>query len=260
MPFRRSPPTGPQPPSCSRVLGLGPELYYYHYTEPSFAHLSGFFYGVQGFYKVTQDIFSFKLELAAAAASLDYSSPGSGTASGATNYNIEPRMLVETNFKASPTVSVVPYFGFGFRYLYDGQSGQMSSLGASGYDRSSNYYYMPFGFTVPVEVAQGWTITPLAEYDLFLYGHQHSYLTDVPGFQNDIDNTQHHGTGFRASLMADAKTSIGEIQFGPFVRYWRIGASNLKPVIFDGATVGFGQEPGNHTIEIGASAFYVFNW
>jgi len=239
-------------------LGLGPEIYYYHYTEPSFAHLQGAFYGVAGFYKVTQDAFSLKLEVHGAGGSLDYSSPISGTDNGITNYTVEPRLLVQATFKAGSQVQVTPYLGFGFRYLFDGQSGTVASTGAAGYDRSSNYYYMPFGVEVPIAVADGWKITPTAEYDLFLYGHQHSYLTDVPGFQNDLDNTQHRGTGFRASLMAEGKTPIGEFQFGPFVRYWRIGASNLQPVIFDGMQVGVGQEPANHTIELGAAAFYVF--
>jgi hypothetical protein len=51
--------------------------------------------------------------------------------------------------------------------------------------------------------------------------------------------------------MAGTTWNGRSIEFGPFVRYWNIDDSEVKPVAFNGVTIGGGFEPENETVEVG---------
>jgi hypothetical protein len=239
----------------SQTFEIGPDIYYYHYTEPHFAHLDGFMYGATGAFSINYDQLSLRFEGRGATGSLKYD--GSGTSSGNDNYTAEARIILKREFDIDETWGVSPYFGIGFRYLFDAQGGIATSTGALGYDRESHYYYVPVGFDLPVNIAPDWRMVPNVEYDFLFVGKQTSYLTNVPGISNDITNTQTGGHAFRASLMLEGKTPIGEVRFGPYIRYWSIGTSNTQPLSINGVAL-YGQEPGNHTVEAGGSLVYIF--
>ncbi len=234
---------------------IGPDVYYYHYTEPGFAHYLGFFYGADAAYTVSYNKLGLRLEGRAAAASLKYD--GSGTSNGNDHYTAETRALLEREFAIDDNWSITPYAGIGFRDLFDASGGVVTSTGALGYDRESHYYYLPIGLQVPVTLAPDWRIVPSVEYDYLIQGYQHTYLTNIPGFSNDLTNSQSEGHGFRASLMVEGKTPIGSVKFGPYLRYWSIGVSNVQSTSYFGTPL-IGYEPGNHTVEAGASLVYIF--
>jgi hypothetical protein len=241
----------------SQSVEFGPDVYYYHYTEPEFAHLLGAFYGADAAYAITYDEMSLRFEGRGAGGSLKYD--GSGTSSGNRNYTAEARAILEREFPVDDTWSVTPFTGFGFRYLFDNQAAIVTTTGAPGYDRESHYYYFPVGVKFPVTVSPGWRVVPSFEYDFIYRGYQYTYLTNLPGYSNDLANSQNSGHAFRVSLTVEAETPIGEVKVGPYLRYWSIGASNTQNFSYFGAP-GYGYEPGNHTVEAGAALVYVFKY
>ncbi len=130
-----------------------------------------------------------------------------------------------------------------------------TTTGAVGYDRLSQYFYIPVGLSFSF-VAGSWILRPSAEYDYLVRGKQTSYLSQA-GANGDVSNTQNHGYGLRGALLAETGTPWGRIAFGPFVRYWNIGES--KPAFFTVGGVLFeGIEPHNKTLEAGATLRFRF--
>lgn len=133
------------------------------------------------------------------------------------------------------------YFGLGYRTLTDHLGHKLSSTGAAGYDRLSQYYYAPVGF-VSEKDGKRWQF----QYNYFLRGSQTSYLTQVAGYGNDLKNTQKNGYGLSVSY--SPVTAGWEI----FWRYWSIGDSDRQNLYSTGgALLGTGYEPRNTTSELG---------
>jgi len=130
------------------------------------------------------------------------------------------------------------YIGLGYRYLNDD-----SSSDASGYERESNYLYMPVGVETSRAVDGGWVVGGTAEFDVFLWGHQTSDLRKFG--EGVIENDQHSGYGFRASLRFEKDDFVIE----PFIRYWNIDESDV-----DHGWV----EPANETTEYGVKFVWRF--
>src|SRR5229473_765251 len=126
---------------------------------------------------------------------------------------------------------------------------------AVGYDRLSQYFYIPVGLGFSF-VAGNWILRPTAEYDYLVRGKQVSYLSQ-DGANGDLTNKQTHGYGLRGTLLAETGTPWGRIAFGPFVRYWNIGESKPAFVTFAGVPVE-GFEPHNKTLEAGATLRFRF--
>jgi hypothetical protein len=218
---------------------------YYSYKEqttsdPQFVSQFGPFAGVDLGYTWKVDSWSFRAEGNLALGYLDYRSSQTGTLQGLYNVEGEARTLAGDDLPVTGTLYVSPFAGLGYRVLYEAGTGRTTSTGAWMYDRLSQYVYVPLGLSASVSSGQ-WTFRPSAEYDLFLGGLQQSYLRG-----GDIANHQSTGFGARASLLAETNTSWGPVGFGPFIRYWAIGASNTATM---GATTWY--EPTNQTIEAG---------
>ena len=228
-------------------LELGPELYYYSYREPNFVRQSGPFAGLNGSYTAGFGAWFATGNLIGDVGYLDYHSSGTGRLKGIWNFSGDLRGLFGRDLPLSSGVAASPYLGVGYRVLFDKAGGRSTTTGASGYDRLSQYLYLPLG--VGLGIASGdWLFRPSVEYDVFLHGMQNSYLSEV-GFDADVTNQQRRGYGLRASVLAET----GRLSFGPFLRYWNIENSESAAVSLGGAPAGRVFEPANKTIEAGVT-------
>ena len=230
---------------------LGPEGYYYAYREPNFIHQIGGFAGINTSY-------TYKIGPAFLTGNgifdlgyLNYKSNGTGNLNGKVNAVGDFRVLAGVDLMQNEWFGVSPFTGLGYRMLYEWGGGRTTTTGAVGYDRFSQYFYIPVGLGFSFALG-GWVIRPSAEYDFLVRGQQTSYLSQV-GAIGDTKNQQNHGYGLRATLLFEQ----GAVAFGPFVRYWDIGES--KPAFFSQGGVEFeGIEPHNKTLEAGATLRFRF--
>jgi hypothetical protein len=220
---------------------FGLQVSEYEYEEPDFAKLDGPRLGATLAYTRAPKGPSFlRFDGRVSAGSLNYE--GSGTQSDVPDYIVEMRLTGGKGFRTSSTVSLAPYAGLGYRFLYNDNRGT-SSTGAIGYRRYSNYLYVPVGLTFRAQTSSKWVLATTLEYDVFLAGRQVSTLSDTgPGY-SDITNDQDNGYGYRIYLMAETDTWA----IGPWVHYWDVEDS-------DTATDSNGTtwlEPANTTLEYG---------
>jgi hypothetical protein len=234
---------------------IGPELYYYAYREPSFIAQTGPYAGVNAGYTHTFGPWFVTGNAIAGIGYLDYGSSGTGSIHGIWNYTGDLRGLFGGDLPLGGWVAS-PYIGIGYRLLFDQAGGRNSTTGAAGYDRLSQYFYIPLGFSLGIG-AGDWVLRPSAEYDLFIHGIQTSYISEV-GFDNDPVNQQTHGYGVRAAFLAETLTAWGRIAFGPFFRYWNIGSSETATLSFRGTPAFTVFEPANNTVEAGATLRWRF--
>jgi len=242
---------------------IGPEIYYYAYREPNFISQIGAFAGVDAQYTVKSDSWFLTLNGNGDLGYLDYKSSTSGRLDGIWNYKAELRALAGRDLllPGAGEVYVSPYTGFGYRLLYEPQSGRTTTLGFSAYDRLSQYFYLPFGVRLGIP-AGGWLLRPSVEYDLFLYGLQKSYVSGLaaaPGVvaEGDATNRQRSGYGLRGEFLVEAPRMPG-IAFGPFVRWWHVGTSRPTTLAATGGAVIIATEPNNNTLELGATLHWRF--
>ncbi len=251
---------------------IGPEVFYYHYTEPHFANLYGAMYGIQGDFAAIKKHWYLGLDAHAGGGWLTYSSQPTGRINNNLNSYIEPRALVGWIMGNHNTFT--PYTGFGFRFLKDEQQGHTKLVGNElfeGYNRFSHYYYLPLGVAFGFDLGSGFHFAPNFEYDYFIAGEQQTQTTGLVTTylgQNftgvtDLHNAQHNGYGLRASLPVSKQFEYGNLIFTPFVRYWNIRESDSNTYLAVNAshTLGLittGVEPANHTIELGAALTWQF--
>jgi len=235
-----------QPPRDMIVFSwaAGADVHHQSYREPSLdVSEDGWFGGLTGDLRLTYNQWQLRGEALLAYGKMDYS--GSGTINGIDDVELELRLLgayaLPLNTKGD---QLTPYAGYGYRLLADFMGGHTSSTGRFGYDRLSQYHYIPIGLESLVGIAPGWALKPTIEYDYFIEGTQDSYLSP------ELHNTQNSGYGARASLFARTSYGSNPIEFGPFVRYWHIDQSNTQTAA-NSQFVITGFEPQNHTVEAG---------
>jgi len=229
----------------------GAELHYQTYEEPSLVvEMEGPFAGLTLEGRLDANLWMLRADGRLAYGLMDYSSRDTGTDDGISNYVFEGRIVGGRTLPLGADASVTPYVGYGYRTLYDDGGGRRTTTGHVGYDRWSQYHYIPIGIDGDFRLSPTWSMKPNIEYDYFITGTQNSYLSDVRGF-SDVENDQDSGYGLRASLMFGTTWNRQPIEFGPFVRYWHIEDSDLQPVYRNGALFGFGFEPENETLEAG---------
>jgi hypothetical protein len=236
---------------------LGPEASYYSYHESGLA-ISGPMIGLQGSWTWIPGFLFLRIEAAGDVARVDYSSTASGRTDGITDLKGETRILAGHDLALGGDTFLTPYAGIGYRILYDMQGGTQTDRVPPffGYNRLSQYLYVPLGLTLDFPLGL-WRVRPTVEADYLIEGWQTSYLQDV-GFQNSITNTQHDGYGFRGAVMLETGTPWGPLSFGPFLRYWKIGQSDFQALFAGGKSVGQGFEPSNDTLEAGVSLLLSF--
>jgi hypothetical protein len=143
---------------------------------------------------------------------------------------------------------VMPYAGFGFRYLLDDGGGKVTPVGEGAsysYDRESRYIYIPLGIETRKFYNRGWSTKLTAEYDWLISGMQKSHLPIWDG--GTVKNFQPSGYGIRGSFRLAKEIEAMEFFVEPFARYWHISDSKIGSNS-EGAYV----EPRNVTQEYGA--------
>jgi hypothetical protein len=189
----------------------------------------------------------FKVDGRYAYGSLQYE--GSGTLDSVSDSILEARAAFGKDYLLRSGISLSPFAGLGYRYLYDDLRGK-TSTGAVGYQRFSNYLYAPLGLTSRVRVNGQWVIVPTIEYDYFIEGKQITQFTDTGQGFSDATNTQDKGYGYRVSVMAEK----GSWALGLWMYYWNIEDSDITQIGFGYS----GREPENTTMEYGLELKYRF--
>jgi len=229
---------------------IGLEVFHKEYKEPDVMSEKGMMYGV-GLTYAYHDKVMVKASLLMAYGEVDYEN--SGTLDGIPDRHVEVRGLLGYDFVMDPTFVITPYFGLGYRFLRNDASEMISSTGARGYNRESNYFYSPVGIALIKILPEGWSLAAEAEFDYLWYGKQYSDLSDANPLYPDIDNQQDQGYGIRGAVRIEKKMTYSSIFFEPFVRYWHISQSD-DAIFSAGGTLYRGYEPKNNTTEIGAMA------
>lgn len=238
---------------------VGPEVYWMQYKEPGVMRNEGVMYGLAlGYRYHAPSNLVLGADLAVAAGEVDYDSEGAGSMENNDDTRLEARLLAGYSFRLGGDLAVTPYAGLGYRFLRDDSAGKLSTAGAAGYERRSNYLYLPVGVAAAKAIPGGWKVTGTAEFDWMFYGRQYSDLSGAVAGLPDIDNRQDHGIGLRVSLGVekDLSGALGKgaaLAFEPFVRYWRIAKSEVEY-----AAGAAWYEPKNKTTEAGASLFLRF--
>ncbi len=235
---------------------FGPELYSYTYKEYSIGVKNqGIMYGLKGSYTYHPDRFMLKLDTRGAFGRVDYSSSSTGSSDNIDDYVIEGRLLAGYDFFRSEDASVVyaAYAGLGYRYLNDGGGGTITTTGALGYDRESNYWYLPAGLQATTPLSEYWRLISTFEFDLLLRGKQESHLSTASPLYSDITNNQDTGYGLRGSFQFQKTGEKVDLSFEPFVRYWDIENSEVSTIRYSGVAIGYGLEPENTTVEAGVA-------
>ena len=222
---------------------------YYQYEEPSIdMRLWGPRVGLAAsFTSVSEDKVFFRIDGRYSYGSLAYE--GTGERDGVPDSTLEARSVLGKDFRFEQEFSVAPYFGLGYRFLYNDLRGT-TSTGAVGYRRYSQYLYVPLGLTLRASLGSQWVMAPTIEYDYFIAGAQVSRLSDTNLGFSDARNRQDKGYGYRLSLMLE-KSSWA---FGPWMHYWHIEDSDIVSI---GQGVS-GLEPRNETRETGFEVRYRF--
>ena len=242
---------------ASRAWQIAPEVSHYRYKEPGIMTNEGTLYGVVGSYTWhdledgnaapsdsagPESWSTVRLEGRISAGQVDYDgSYMDGTplsTSGTDDFLLEMRLLWGREWRESRFFDAV-HAGLGYRYLNDDSSAQ-----PGGYERESNYLYVPLGARNDVELSTDWDLVLTGEFDVLLIGRQISHLSDADPGLPDVRNWQ--WPGFGAGLFVDLRHEGRNIDlgFGPFVRYWWIAESDLS--------YGY-YEPENNTFEYGLS-------
>jgi hypothetical protein len=246
---------------------VGTEMHHFRYEEPGLIEEEGFMYGVFGQYTYRtqqneplhhiRDLISaghgfniYTLDARFTFGQIDYDSQGTGSIDNINDFLTEVRVLAGYDVPVGSSL-VTPYFGFGYRYWLDELGGKVSTTGHFGYDRESQYFYIPLGVTLAVPMDNGWSVAFNAEYDFFIDGEQKSHLEDVSPALNTLKNDQDDGYGVRGSVRIAKELRDFEFFVEPFVRYWDIDQSEAATVTCGGTPCALGFEPKNNTLETG---------
>ena len=239
---------------------VGPEVYYFQYKEPNFnIKTDGVMYGAAASFTHREpNHLRLKAVGNAALGGIYYHSTASGSISGIDDYTLEPRILAGYDIYPSKDLLLTPFFGVGYRYLNDDSSSMISSTGARGYERESNYFYSPVGVEFSGKLRDKWRLGLIAEYDIFWKGEQKSHLENALSGLNTVSNDQSGGYGFRGSLQLQKKGAQFDIVVEPFIRWWSIKDSQASNLTYTGVIVGYAYEPKYETLEAGARVAILF--
>lgn len=243
-------------------LEAGAELFYYRYEEPDLMKTMGVMQGIYTNYTYRPSFNDllytglmnlYKVEARYSWGDVDYTSEGSGSDDNIPDWSVELRGILGKEYVDGPFRTVL-YTGGAYRYLNDNSSGRLTDLGYYGYQRESNYYYLPVGFEFSNQLNDTWSVGITGEYDWLAYGLQISHLSDGNQFlstkNDDAENEQNHGYGLRASIQLLRHSDIADLVFEPFVRFWNIEDSEISTIMLEGS-LAQGLEPENNTIEAG---------
>ena len=166
------------------------------------------------------------------------------TINGINDLVLEGRVLLGADMLIQDILGTL-YSGVGYRYLNDDPSFE-----PYGYERESNYLYIPLGGEIFANLMSDWYWGARIEFDYLAWGMQNSHLSDIDPAFPDIHNRQNSGYGYRASVRFEHKSKKAVFAIEPFYRYWDIDDSEVE--------YGVWVEPDNSTKEIGVQLFWIF--
>lgn len=224
---------------------IKPEISYFLYQEPDNMKEQGQMQGLTGSYTYAKENWFTRMEGRYSSGHVDYDGKLLFDDYGDIPYTIDNcedyilgiRLLAGFQ-KVSQSHVTQFYTGLGYRYLNDDMSHD-----PAGYERESNYLYLPIGLRARQELSNGWYVGLTTEFDLLLQGRQITRLGPT------IRNKQDWGIGTRGSLEVGYHFNGVDLGVSPFVRTWLIDRSNQDQ--------GF-QEPYNTTLEYGMSVVVRF--
>lgn len=235
-------------PRYHNRVSFGVEAFYDNYKEPdTFPDLTeNSYYGSieaayehdfsSSFYGVAEQRVSYGKS--------DYKS-NQGHIDGTPQWELETRLMGGYSLPITNEQRLKAYAGLGARYFLDQSKGEVSTLGANGYDRRILQLYTPVGLTYEFP-AFGMRFAPNVEFDPIIYGNVQSRLGTIPGYQN-FTNRQNSGYGVRGEFMMGQTDASGKgWELGPFVRYWNVPDSEI-----DFNASGFATEPKNERFQTG---------
>ena len=229
---------------ATRAWRIAPEVSHYRYKEPGVMTNEGTLYGVIGSYTFFATEGRQSGGAPTPTATTRSPGPRSGSRAGsasARSITTAPTWTARPFPRAASTISCstcgccgavnggrrrffnAVYAGLGYRYLNDDSSSQ-----PGGYERESNYLYVPLGARKDFELTSRWDLALTGEFDVLLIGRQISHLSDADPGLPDVRNWQ--WPGFGAGLFVDFRTTGREVDLGlaPFVRYWWIAESDVS--------------------------------
>ncbi|PIZ31746.1 MAG: hypothetical protein COY40_01055 [Alphaproteobacteria bacterium CG_4_10_14_0_8_um_filter_53_9] len=226
-------------------LDIGARAGYYRYSEnPNFMELEGVSnIGVDAAYQTMANVPFLGQQAVRIEGRLSRSQDGYSSASGFTNGNestvAEVRTLLVGRYDVG-SLTLNPYWGYGYRYLKNDLQDTATALG---YERTSQYHYLPLGTWLAMPVTNKVSAIGQVEYAPLIYGRQHSAIN------SGLDNTQTSGHHIR--LFGGAR--YAGLTVGPYAEFWRVDDSDTSC-----ASSFCGYEPKNFTREVGVKATYHF--
>ena len=222
------------------------EIYGYSYEEPNVMNKNSSVpfigVGVQDFGQAGRSGLIY--EARASYGETDYSSNGTGTVDGTPTYVYSGEVSWLTSHKEYNI-----FAGLGYRHLFDDWGGVQSSTGAWGYDRTSQYVYLPVGMINYLENSGYFK----AQYNYLISGQQTSSLGYLSGTDYDLKHDQESGYGYSLEYAPNKNYSL-------FLRYWKIEDSKI--VTYTGSVGCNGSppcstlEPVNDTLELGVKVLF----
>jgi hypothetical protein len=221
---------------------IGPEVSYFRYEEPDVLEETGVLFGLTGAYTHYNDSQLFRIEGAFSGGSVDDEVSRNDvpyTIYDNRDYLFGVRLLWGQQFPVDDWDDQL-YIGLGYRGLCHD-----SCQDPNGYDRQSNYVYLPLALKTYYSLADQWQMGFGGEVDLLLIGIQGS---DVPG-KGWVTNTQWPGFGARGS--AELRHQIGgvSVAIAPFVQYWWVDKSSVSDDYY---------VPRNNTLQYGLDVLFRF--
>ncbi len=179
----------------------GVEVSRIKYVEPDVMYQTGMMTGLFGSFAYHNN-FMLKTEGKISYGRLHYRSSNTGNLENFEDYMLEARVLGGYDFPKSEKTILTPYIGFGYRYLNDDPGGRLTSKGYYGYERESQYLYIPVGIETLTRLEDEWDewyVGIVLEYDYFVWGEQISHLENGNSRNDTLHNEQESGFGFRAA-------------------------------------------------------------
>jgi hypothetical protein len=253
---------------------------YFRYDEPS-ADISytGIVSGIQGAYKKSFSIWSFKIQSEIMSGNLDYSgrlnshstadgaSVSSSNTRGSLSYGSDLWYSDTALLLGSPYCrngySLTPYAGLGYRYLDNPDNPDVPY----DYRRQVSYLYVPMvlEFQKTLSENRSWGI--IGEVDVLLKGSVRADLSDASEKYNDLNFQQSLGGSVKLTGLYNREILGYAISLKPFVEIWMVEESDTDVLEYDGTRVmvksanghyGDYCEPSNITLTAGLQLNMMF--
>ncbi len=230
---------------------IGTSLINYRYTEPGLISHSGYLYGV--FSQIAMRLNTIVIGLLdseVAVGGVDYNgSLCDLNTNVCTDYDSKTNDFIfrtEYRFGFQVSTPLQVFVGPGIRYLYD------RGIGPGFYTRIGTYFYLPVGMKISFEGLSGDFNLEL-EYNFFISGVMQSKISEVNSTYSDVSHKQNKGSGSRALLQYNFKTSSLFLNLA--YEHWTVASSNVQPLYINGVDSGKSfVEPKNFTDAVSVGA------